>query len=566
MQKPRLNLVIMSMLCMMSLPVLAGINDGRFLSSSALIENGPAADKMNIVFMGDGYTEDEQEVFNAKVEKAFNDLFSSHPFYTMRCAMNVIRINIASNDSGVDIPATCGPDNLSGAQMRATAMDATYCSDARTERCVFGDIMAVAQWASMAGIVQGAPNVFIYVFVNQNRYGGCAQILNRVAFGWTGDGYEKTVIHELGHALSGLADEYDVASPGTFPDPEPPEINATIATTLRTIKWNDLILSTTSIPTISKKCDTDDDQGSDNYDLVGLYEGAVYHTCGVFRPSVTCKMRDSDNAFCSVCRREVIRDLQPFMCKPMALSFTEVTIFDDSDPWPKGEGEINFDYLLTSSVDHTNGKWPGGDGTSDFDDDETQSLDHFFAGTLADPATAQLRTEFNESDWPDGDDDLDDDETNALPASGDFTITSDDYELKGNLVNAPLHLLLDMLHISDDEDWPDDGDIYINYSVDNGSTVVKGRYPTGDGEMGMGDDETVNLGYFGAAVPLPGDGGEVTIKFDVWDGDPWIRGGDDHLGSGNFTFTTADGFGSNNTTFCKAESGFRITFSLFKVD
>jgi hypothetical protein len=261
--------------------------------------------------------------------------------------------------------------------------------------------------------------------------------------------------------------------------------NATIANNLPSIKWNDLILGSTSIPTKSKKCDSDDDQGKDQFDLVGLFEGAVYHTCGVFRPSVTCKMQDSDEAFCSVCRRKVIQDLRPFMCSPSSVIFTEVKIFDDNDPWPKGQGEINFFFRLTSSIDNTSGWWPSSDDTRDFDDDETQNLNNFFAGTMADMSTAEIRTEFNEEDWPDGDDDLDDDETNSLPASGDFTVTSSDYQLKGTIAASPMHLLLDMLNVKDNQEWPDDGDIYVKYTIDNGSFVINGRYPDGDGMLVM---------------------------------------------------------------------------------
>jgi hypothetical protein len=115
---------------------------------------------MNIVFMGDGYQEGEQDAFNAKVESVMNHLFSSHPFYAMRCAMNIIRINVASKESGVDVPDSCNGGALSDAQIRATAMDATYCSGGKTERCIMGDITAVSFWAGQAGIVQGAPNVF----------------------------------------------------------------------------------------------------------------------------------------------------------------------------------------------------------------------------------------------------------------------------------------------------------------------------------------------------------------------------------------------------------------------
>jgi len=52
----------------------------------------------------------------------------------------------------------------------------------------------------------------------------------------------------------------------------------------------------------------------DRGDIVGLYEGANYHDCGVFRPAGRCKMRkgmSTTQPFCHVCRYVIVDTIDP---------------------------------------------------------------------------------------------------------------------------------------------------------------------------------------------------------------------------------------------------------------
>lgn len=550
-----LTFLMAGMIILIGTYTYADQGDGTFIGVSALTENGPSNTKVTILFLGDGFTANEQDRFNEKVDLIVNHLFSRHPFNALHCAFNIYRINIASVDSGIDIP-TCNGAN-SGDHTRRTAMNATYCSD-NVDRCIFGDASLVAFWANMANVANfNDPNVFTYVLVNETKHGGCAS--GHLAFGCIEDGMERVFVHEFGHSLSSLADEYSEDPGRNFPPSEPSRVNITLNQDRNTLKWNDLILSSTNIP--SRTCKEDQDDPSD---LVGLFEGANYNECGIFRPSSHCTMRESEAEFCSVCRRKIMQDVQRFVCTPIASTFTDLLIRDDEDPWPRGEGEIYFHYTMHDDVGTNSGRWPGGDGESDFDDDEDKGLNNFFIGTLGNIGTTRLQVQMRESDWPDGDDDLADDADEIITSLGPFTIDKSDYKLEGQSFEAPLKFLLDAVNIKDDNDDISDGDIFIKYSISNGNMQINGRWPSGDGNVGIGTGSTENIGIFAAALPFPGEGEFLRIHVEVWDDDGWFTGGDDLLGSGDFAFDGTTAFGTTSVVHIGDSPQYRLTYSLMQ--
>jgi hypothetical protein len=125
----------------------------------------------------------------------------------------------------------------------------------------------------------------------------------------------------LGHAAFGLADEYEYwagcgidTTQDTYTGGEPSEPNVTIDTNRATIKWGDLILPTTPLPTTSNAdCSVCDPQPNPfPPDTVGAYEGARYFHCGIYRPQFNCMMRNL-TAFCAVCQQQIMDTLQPYL-------------------------------------------------------------------------------------------------------------------------------------------------------------------------------------------------------------------------------------------------------------
>ena len=66
---------------------------------------GPAANRFNLVIIGDGYTEAEAQV-PAQVDKHLNIIWSIEPYKSYRNYINVYMVEIISGESGID----CDPD------------------------------------------------------------------------------------------------------------------------------------------------------------------------------------------------------------------------------------------------------------------------------------------------------------------------------------------------------------------------------------------------------------------------------------------------------------------------
>jgi hypothetical protein len=120
------------------------------------------------------------------------------------------------------------------------------------------------------------------------------------------DGFDETAIvanafrlpeiltHETGHVVANLGDEYEDSYPG-FPDTEEP--NTTRQTNRTLVKWNAWISPSTPVPTTPP----------DSYpNVVGLFEGAHYHSTGWYRPRLDCLMRHNYVPFCEVCREALV--------------------------------------------------------------------------------------------------------------------------------------------------------------------------------------------------------------------------------------------------------------------
>src|ERR1019366_296720 len=99
--------------------------------------------------------------------------------------------------------------------------------------------------------------------------------------------------HETGHVLANLGDEYSTPYPG-FPDTEEP--NTTRQTNRALIKWNAWISTNAPIPTPNSVGDG----------VVGLFQGAHYHTTGWYRPELNCVMGSLGVPFCAVCSEALV--------------------------------------------------------------------------------------------------------------------------------------------------------------------------------------------------------------------------------------------------------------------
>ena len=262
------------------------------LTYTGILVNGSSTSKFDVVFIGDGFTKNEQTAFNNKVNEAVTAL-QNRPGYSARmCGFNIWRVNVISTDSGIDHPK----DGIS----KNTALDCRYGNpaDDEAERCIVTD--------SPAKCFEAAANApardTVFVLVNDTQWGGCA---GNVVCSSIAAGFDGLITHELAHYLGKLADEYDcyvcdgTDDNRTYSSGDPWEVNITSNTNRATTKWHDLIQATTAIPTI-----VDNPPG-----VVGLWEGGGYYRNGIFRPQNNCHMRQSADPFCAVCAHKLDGDL-----------------------------------------------------------------------------------------------------------------------------------------------------------------------------------------------------------------------------------------------------------------
>ena len=262
------------------------------LTYTPILVNGSSTSKFDVVFIGDGFTKNEQTAFNNKVNEAVTALQNRPGYSAHMCGFNIWRVNVLSTDTGIDHPK----DGI----LKNTALDCRYGnpSMSEAERCIVTDSPAKCFEAAANAPARDA----VFVLVNDTQWGGCA---GNVVCSSIAAGFDGLITHELAHYLGKLADEYDCYvcdgsdDNRTYSSGDPWEVNITSNTDRATTKWHDLIQTTTAIPTM-----TDTPPG-----VVGLWEGGGYYRRGLFRPQNTCHMRQSSDPFCSVCARKLDGDL-----------------------------------------------------------------------------------------------------------------------------------------------------------------------------------------------------------------------------------------------------------------
>ena len=247
--------------------------------------HGAPDEKVDILFLAEGYTEAEMGKFLDDARRSMEYIFSEEPFRSKRKDFNVRAVKSVGSDSGTDIPGE--------GIWKSTIMNSSFYTFGIERYMTTPDYRAVCDVAANAHYDQ------VYILVNTDKYGG-GGIYNFYSIS-AADNQESraVVIHEFGHAFAGLADEYfnsSVAYNDYFPlDVEPWNPNLTTLVNFGS-KWKGMIEKGLQVPTPTEE------QYSET---VGVYEGGGYVAKGVFRPMIDCRMHSNDAAFCPVCSRAI---------------------------------------------------------------------------------------------------------------------------------------------------------------------------------------------------------------------------------------------------------------------
>jgi IgA Peptidase M64/Peptidase M64 N-terminus len=300
-----------------------------------VIENGPPSEKVDILVIGEGYTESELPKFHLDVARMVGKLFATEPFKSRRKDFNVRALDLAEPASGVNRPRTS--DN------RRTMTGVQY-NIFDSERYVL-----TLDDHRMRDVASSAPYDFIEILVNEKTYGG-GGIFNDQATACVDSAFAEYVfVHEFGHHFAALADEYytspvSYTTSGSSEHPEPWEPNVTALHDRAKVKWHDLVDPSTPLPTTWDKeafekhsVDVQKERahlratnapesemdklftaertwetqflgGQKFAGKVGAFEGAAYEPKGLYRPEIDCIMFTRDEVgFCRVCRKAIER-------------------------------------------------------------------------------------------------------------------------------------------------------------------------------------------------------------------------------------------------------------------
>ncbi len=246
--------------------------------------SGDPSEKLDILFLPEGYTSEEMADFKKDCEKFKDYIFDYEPFKELEDKINVWAVLAPSPEEGTDIPA----DSV----WKNTLLNTTYYTF-DSER-----YLMTYDYKSVRNLAANAPYDQIYILVNSSKYGG-GSIYNYYSVTAAKNKKAKQIfIHEFGHGFGGLADEYytsDVSYQNFYPlDVEPWEPNLTTRVNFEK-KWADLIQNGTPVPTPNEE----------KYkNVIGLFEGGGYAAKGVYRPTYNSIMKSfTSNEFNEVCKK-----------------------------------------------------------------------------------------------------------------------------------------------------------------------------------------------------------------------------------------------------------------------
>ena len=286
---------------------LLGVHPAISQTLTTVMDNGPSSNRIDLIFIGDGYTSAQLDAqYPDHVQDQLDYLFSGahrNPFPRYEKFFNAHRVNVVSTESGADQP----PNNI----FKETALDASYWWGG-TERCLYFNTskanVAVNTALSGSGIDVDAR----LGLVNDSKYGGCGG--QWAVYAAANSSAVDIGVHELGHSLGDLADEY--YSSGTYTGPEPSSVNLTKSpSTGKWDRWVSYHDPSTSI-------------GPINY-----FEGGGYYSQGLYRPSSNSEMRSLFRPFDAISREQFIKKFYQEVDPLDAWQDNSMTLVDPAEVW-----------------------------------------------------------------------------------------------------------------------------------------------------------------------------------------------------------------------------------------
>lgn len=269
---------------------------------------------LNLVILGDGYTLSEQEKLAEDARRTAAEFLAGEPFASLKDRINVFAVRVVSNQSGAAMHPSGMIDNYFGSSYWSYNIERLLVAW-HTDR-----IYSVLH-----------ENTPFYdtgvVMVNHPKYGGSGgEFAVFSTHEWAGE----IMLHELGHSLAGLSDEYWAG-----PEYARENTNMTQDSNPTTNRWRDFL----------------------NQNGIGIYPHMEAPQW--FRPHQNCKMRHLGAPFCDVCSHKITSDVESLSGDP--LPDAPIAFFSSSDVQVEAGGSVTFYDLSSYRPESWSWTFEGGD-------------------------------------------------------------------------------------------------------------------------------------------------------------------------------------------------------------
>jgi hypothetical protein len=252
-----------------------------------LVSTGSNSNRFVLVIVGDGYR--SQDISNGTYSSDANTIVtylkSQSPWDQLLKMTNIYLVNVVSNQAGTDDP--CSEGGSCTVKSADTYFNTSF-GTSGIDRLLAPDSTGITRAINVADASVGS-GVWdsIVMIVNSSKYGGSGGYISTTSMH---SAAPDVAVHEMGHSIGGLADEYEDPYPGFPSTITEPNVDSNGSNP----KWKLWVTPGTPLPT--------SESASYASTVVGAFEGARYKSSGVYRPKTSCKMRYLGVPFCPVCK------------------------------------------------------------------------------------------------------------------------------------------------------------------------------------------------------------------------------------------------------------------------
>lgn len=280
-----------------SCTLICMVSKAQPIAVDTVLKNGSITDRINLVFLGDGYTAGEQAKFITDVNDILNAMFAQPPFKEYKNYFNAFAIKVISAQSGANHPKISPDGDCTTPVAEVDNYFGSTFDYANIHRLLYpnlpGEVASVL--ASHFPLYDQG-----FVVVNSPYYGGAGGTFATCSDHANG---KDVAIHEIGHSFAGLADEYWAGASYAAEKP-----NMTKQTDPLLVKWKNWI-------------------GTSG---VGIYSHSG--DASWKKPHTNCKMGVLNAPFCKVCTETFVERFHLFVNPLSGFSPEDVSFNVEPEP------------------------------------------------------------------------------------------------------------------------------------------------------------------------------------------------------------------------------------------